>query len=271
METTKTNLNKVWISFAIYLIGYFAIMIIFKDQSLAWLELEAFSLIVSIAMLKKHHFPGRKGIIISVIVTILYMLSKITTFNVFAIIQTLVVFLAASACCSVFEKYSENALTWIRNDKKISIVISILIGIAAGIGMGFINYLLMKSSNQRVEADYLNAFINSLNPATMEEIALRSIFYAFCLDAVGGSFTNRTQKFTSWFMMIVPHIIPHIMFDPSNLIEGIIQWFIILILYILIFGLLFAILQRKRDITSAMIVHGITDFIRFVLFGIPGV
>ena len=99
MEIAKTNLNKVWISFAIYLIGYFAIMIIFKDQSLAWLELEAFSLIVSIAMLKKHSFPNRKGIIISVIVTILYVVSKITTFNVFAIIQTLILFLAASACC----------------------------------------------------------------------------------------------------------------------------------------------------------------------------
>ena len=62
METTKTNLNKVWISFAIYLIGYFAIMIIFKDQSLAWLELEAFSLIVSIAMLKNIIFREGKAL-----------------------------------------------------------------------------------------------------------------------------------------------------------------------------------------------------------------
>ena len=104
----------------------------------------------------------------------------------------------------------------------------------------------------------------------MEEIALRSTFYAFCLDAAKGSLTSKTQKFTSWFMMIVPHIIPHILFDISLGIEGIIQWIIIMILYILVFGLLFAILQRKRDIASAMIVHGIVDFIRFVLFGVPG-
>ena len=271
MVNTKTNLNKVWISFAIYLIGYFAIMIVFKDQSLAWLELEAFSLIVSIMMLKKHKLPNKKGMIISVIVTVIYMISKITTFNAFAIIQMIIMFLAACACCSVFDKYGENSLKWIRNDKKTDIAVSILIGIAAGLIVGFINYLLMKGSNQRVEADYLNAFINSLNPATMEEIALRSIFYAFCLDVAKGCFINKTQKFTSWFMMIVPHIIPHLMFDPTKGIEGLIQWIIYLMMYILVFGLIFAILQRKRDIASAMIVHGITDFIRFVLFGVPGV
>ena len=94
--------------------------------------------------------------------------------------------------------------------------------------------------------------------------------YAFCLDAAKGSFANKAEKFTSWFMMIVPHIIPHILFDISLGIEGMIQCIIIMILYILVFGLLFAILQRKRDIASAMIVHGIVDFIRFVLFGVPG-
>lgn len=33
-------------------------------------------------------------------------------------------------------------------------------------------------------------------------------------------------------------------------------------------GLPFAILQRKRDITSAMISHGLVDAVRFTLMGI---
>ena len=269
-KNMNSKISKVWLSFAIYLIGYFAIMILSGDQSLAWLELEAFSLIISIAMLIRHRLPSKRGIILSIAVTMLYGLARIYSFNFFVIIQMFIMLMAAMACCSVFEKYKDNALIFIRNDKRSDIVISILIGVAAGIVMAFINYLLMKGSNTRTEPDYLKAFINALSPATMEEIALRSTFYAFCLDAAKGSFANKAEKFTSWFMMIVPHIIPHILFDISLGIEGMIQWIIIMILYILVFGLLFAILQRKRDIASAMIVHGIVDFIRFVLFGVPG-
>ena len=35
-----------------------------------------------------------------------------------------------------------------------------------------------------------------------------------------------------------------------------------------LFGLPFALLQRKRDITTAMISHGIVDAVRFTLLGI---
>lgn len=36
-----------------------------------------------------------------------------------------------------------------------------------------------------------------------------------------------------------------------------------------LFGLPFAILQRKRDLTSAMIAHGVVDVIRFCFLGAP--
>ena len=50
--------------------------------------------------------------------------------------------MAAMACCSVFEKYKDNALIFIRNDKRSDIVISMLIGVAAGIVMAFIKTVL---------------------------------------------------------------------------------------------------------------------------------
>lgn len=67
---------------------------------------------------------------------------------------------------------------------------------------------------------------------------------------------NRFQVFTMFFMMCMPHTVAH----GYALIETIILC--------LLFGVPFTILQRKRDITSAMISHGIVDVIRFMLFGI---
>lgn len=71
-------------------------------------------------------------------------------------------------------------------------------------------------------------------------------------------------------MMIVPHILPHILFTlEPNMIEACINFGITMVLYIVIFGLILVILQRKRDVLSAMIAHGIIDAIRFTIFGLP--
>ena len=68
-------------------------------------------------------------------------------------------------------------------------------------------------------------------------------------------------------MMIVPHVLVH---TPESFIGGgLINGLISTVLYIIIFGLIFAVLQKKRDITSAMIAHGTVDFIRFCFFGLP--
>ncbi len=40
------------------------------------------------------------------------------------------------------------------------------------------------------------------------------------------------------------------------------------ILLCILLGLPFMILQRKRDITSAMISHGMVDAMRFMIFGL---
>jgi membrane protease YdiL (CAAX protease family) len=36
-----------------------------------------------------------------------------------------------------------------------------------------------------------------------------------------------------------------------------------------VFGFIFAFLQKKRDVMSAMIAHGVVDWIRFCIFGLP--
>ena len=66
--------------------------------------------------------------------------------------------------------------------------------------------------------------------------------------------------------MIVPHVLVHQLF---LLNPNILELFISVLLYVAVFGLIFAILQRKRDLLSAMISHGLVDVIRFMIFGLP--
>lgn len=68
-----------------------------------------------------------------------------------------------------------------------------------------------------------------------------------------------------YIIMIVPHVLIHL---PSilkhNGSSSFIQGFIFLSIF---FGLPMAILQRKRDLMSAIIVHFTIDFVRFLIFG----
>ena len=68
-------------------------------------------------------------------------------------------------------------------------------------------------------------------------------------------------------MMIIPHVLIH---TPDALLTyGVVSWIINIIMLTLIFGLPFAVLQRKRDLASAMTAHGIVDVIRFAFTGLP--
>ena len=260
----------VWIVFFLYVAGYFTICIGTGNQELLWLELSLLSFVESVILLVKNHFPKTKYIVLSVVFTSLYLVSNIFSFNVFTLIQGVFLFLSGCASCSVFEKYERNSLRLLRNAKKIDVFVSILIGIVCGILWGGINYFLMRGSNPVVPTNILKAFIVSLNPAILEEVAFRCVFFAFCLSMSGGELKSKFQRFTGWFMMIVPHILPHMLFSIANgIIESILLWIISLVLYIFVFGFVFAFLQKKRDVVSAMIAHGIVDWLRFCFFGLP--
>ena len=260
----------VWIVLLLYVVGYFIICINTGKQDFLWLELSFLSFIVSVILLAKNHFPKRKYILISFILTLLYLLSNMFRFNAFTVIQGIILFLSCCASCSVFEKYGKNSLHLIRNTKKTDMFVSIIIGITCGMVLGGINYLLMRGNNPIVPTNVIKALIVSLNPAILEEVAFRCVFFAFCLSMAEGELKSRFQRFIGWCMMIVPHILPHMLFSmKNNIIESVLSWLISLVLYIVVFGFIFALLQKKRDIASAMIAHGIVDWIRFCIFGLP--
>ena len=266
----KSKIYIVWISFIIYLGLFLFGCATFENKQYTWLFLNLYSLILDIILLIKYKFPKKKSILLAVGLSGIYILSEITRFNPMSVIHMVLVFLSTCAVTSVFNKEKEDALCWIKSNRKKDILITILLGLIFGIVWGGINYLLMKGSNEIKSANVLQAFLLSLSPATIEEISCRTVFYAFCLSLVHGKFTTKWQKFTFWFMMMIPHILPHTTECFSNgILNGLISWIIITMLYVLVFGLVFAVLQKKRDITSAMIAHGVVDFIRFCIFGLP--
>jgi len=173
--------SRVWAIFFLYVIGYFVICINTGKQAFLWLELSFLSLIVSVVLLVKNHFPKRKYLILSSVLTLLYLISEIFRFNAFTVIQGIILFLSCCASCSVFEKCGEHSLRWIRNEKKQDVFVSIVIGIVCGILLGGLNYLLMRGSNPVVQTNVFKALIVSLNPAILEEVAFRCVIFCFLL------------------------------------------------------------------------------------------
>jgi len=142
--------------------------------------------------------------------------------------------------------------------------VTILIGLVVGIVWGTINIFL---NNDQPEPHFaLINFLVPLNPGIYEEMAFRAFIFTACLHFMRGELTTKLQRFTAWFMMVIPHVLPH---TPYMFIEqGFISGIMATVILTFVFGIPFAILQRKRDLTSAMIAHGVVMIIFFSMFSI---
>lgn len=264
------NKKNIWISFLIYTIIFLTICLLIKEKTnknqLSWLLLQAYSLFISIKLLKKYKFPQKKQLKHAIIYTLIYSLSTIPRFGIYSIVSIVLFFIGICSVISTINK-EKTSLKFIKEKTPKEITKTILIGITFGIIFGIINYLLMKNNNEINHPNIISALLLSLNPALGEEILYRTVFYTLIISTIKD---NKKANFTCWFMMMIPHIIPHTTeYFNENFINSLITWPIYIILYTVIFGLIFTILQKKRDITSAMIAHGIVDFIRFCIFGLP--
>lgn len=246
---------SMWICFALFFVVY-----AIKLCNL-WIVLTAWSVGLSIYLLIKNKLPSAKYIIIAVLLALVASLSYFALgfrFYLQMPLSAVSCFLASLATFSVMEKYGDYSL--IRTESKTSPLISILIALAVGSVLGLINLLLAKASNQ--QSDFTITFpriILSLNPGILEEISNRAIYLAFFtyFFTRQNKPATKFQIFTMMFMMTVPHCFAH----GYSVVESLIL--------LVLFGLPFAILQRKRDLTSAMLSHTIVDLIRFITFGLP--
>lgn len=150
----------------------------------------------------------------------------------------------------------QGGIKLISTDKKLSPLISVIIAIDVAAVLSSINFFLMKNSNPTDFEISVSRLIVCLIPAIYEEIVCRAIFMAFSLYVIGEEKPTKFQTFTMWFMMCFPHTAAHGYDIVSTVILCV------------LFGLPFTLLQRKRDLASAMISHGLVDAVRFTVFGL---
>ncbi|HHU93385.1 MAG TPA: hypothetical protein GXZ20_09745 [Halanaerobiaceae bacterium] len=263
----KRDIKKIWLLFAVFFL-FFIINFTIKTNlgytQMMWRIFSVFVLILSIFTLVKIGLPGKKQVIISFVFGILMFLayqgvsfSSVETF--------LVTFFCSVASFSIFEKYNQQSLKFLRSTNLRSISGSIIIGLLSGLILGVINLFLAQET--LVFKFNFSAFLIALSPAIYEEIALRAFVYAFCLYLLNGEINTKSEGFACYWMMIVPHAMIHTpdQFVHYDLVSGLFS----IILLSLLFGLPFALLQKKRDISSAMIAHGVVMVIRFLFLGLP--
>ena len=221
-----------------------------------WIILSVETCGLAISLLIKTGRPSGKLVIFSVVFAVVSTVAYfgyernpwILLYGLRAGIPTI---LCSLAVCSVIEK--RGGLELLVKNGKHPIMKSIMIALLLGAVLSVINFFI-SGEEACFEFSWWKLLL-CLNPAIYEEMACRAIFFAFCIWHSNGTM-NAFQKFTMYFMACVPHAAVH----GYPLLETIVLC--------VLFGLPFAILQKKRDITSAMISHGLVDAVRFMVTGI---
>lgn len=154
-------------------------------------------------------------------------------------------------------KDSNNEVFVIRSGKR-QIAISLSIAIGIGIFLGVINLFLANAPiNFSVK---LKWFLDAIRAGVTEEIIFRLFFFAMCVAIVKDKKMSKAENVLSYLIMTIPHVLIHFNLETVDLGS-------IIVLFVL-FGFPFAVLQRKRDLSSAIVAHYVVDLIRFILLGI---
>ena len=261
-EKSKIRLGLIalWVEFAAYFFIYTIATKNFFTFTAIWSSALAIYLLIRLKL------PSVKYIVISLIFGIAVSLCYLAVqMNIMVVVHQgllagLPTLLSSLAVFAVMEKIgNENGRPYylIRTSGKRpfyqELLISLALALASAVVLAVINFFLSKNHSTENFAITWQRLTICLSPAIFEEMACRAVFMAFCVYLFRKP--TKFQLFTMWFMMIVPHTLAH----HYNLVSS--------LLLFVIFGLPFAILQRKRDLTSAMVSHGLVDAIRFCIFG----
>ena len=261
-EKTKIRLGLIglWLEFAAYFFIYTIATKNFFTFTAIWSSALAIYLLIRVKL------PSVKYIVLSLIFGIAVSLCYLAVqMNVMVIVHqgllaglpTLCSSLAVFAVMEKIENAGGKPYYLLRTSGKRPLYQEILISLAIAIGsaalLAVINFFLSKAHSIENFAITWQRLTICLSPAIFEEMVCRAVFMAFCVYLFRKP--TKFQLFTMWFMMIVPHTLAH----HYNLVSS--------LLLCVIFGLPFTILQRKRDLTSAMVSHGLVDAIRFCIFG----
>ena len=214
------------------------------------------SAVMSVYLMIKNGLPSGKGIIISAVLTGLVLFSGLTAHmngDLGTVLFTSTTLLSSLAVISVSEKNEDVKLLRAADAK--NILLSLLIGAAVAVPLILINTYFMSQSGTIEPSFGIDKIIMAIHPGIAEDMAFRAVFMAFCVYISDGKMT-KGQTVSMYIMMTIPHGLWHGNMD-----------FFSCIMAAVIFGIPFALLQRKRDVTSAMFSHFLVDAVRFVLFG----
>ena len=263
----KMGLIKVWLSFIVFVLLFiinFGINVNIGHTQMMWFILDACVLISAVLILIKNKFPNKKQILISLTYGLLIFIAY-QGIKFSSVLTFFITFLCSLATFSIFNRYENKAVKILKATAIKSVLLSIIIGLIVGIILGIVNLLLNDGTTDFQIS--ISCFLTALSPAIYEEIALRTFIYALCIYLLKGQVNTKGKDFLCYFMMIIPHTMIH---TPEQFISyGLVSGVISILLLALLFGLPLALLQRKRDITSAMIAHGVIDIIRFCFLGLP--
>jgi len=87
----------------------------------------------------------------------------------------------------------------------------------------------------------------------------RFFFFAVCIRVIKDKKLSNFQNCICYLIMVIPHVLIHFNTNTFNITT--------MVILSLLFGLPFAIMQRKRDLSSAIGCHMLVDLIRFCLTG----
>lgn len=90
--------------------------------------------------------------------------------------------------------------------------------------------------------------------------------FAICVYLLKGNPKSKTENFLCYIIIVIPHVLLH--FPDMIATTGVSSIMGSVIVLSLLFVLPFALLQRKRDLFSAIVAHTLVDLIRFICLGI---
>ncbi len=247
----KEELKLFWVFILFIFVWIIANMF---NMNILWFVIVG---VIAIRYIVKEKNIDRKDIIIACTFGVVSMPSAFgAVFILSELIMGLVTIPAYLGAMSIL-KGSNNKVSVIRSGKK-QIAVSFSIAIGIGIFLGVINLLLANFPiNFSVK---LKWFLDAINAGVTEEIIFRLFFFAICVAIVKDKKMSKSENVLSYLIMTIPHVLIHFNFETVDLGS-------IIVLFVL-FGLPFAVLQRKRDLASAIAAHSVVDLIRFVLVGI---
>ncbi|MDD3428589.1 MAG: CPBP family glutamic-type intramembrane protease [Oscillospiraceae bacterium] len=207
--------------------------------------------IVAICIIAKYKNADKKAVFLGFVFGIICIPSSV--------IMGISVILPYIASVCVFKK-SSNKIYIFNNGKKSWPVITLILTFVVGGVLGFINILFALSAMAINPSFNIQWFIDALRAGVFEEIFFRLFFFALCIIVTKDKPLSRMQNILCYIIMIVPHVLIHFNLQSFNIGS--------FIMLSLLFGLPFAIMQRKVNLISAIGVHSFVDLLRFCVLGV---